>query len=301
MRKFIYTCCILSILIFPVTESEEVFADTQIQKGDTPTLSSIDDKMNVLIQNISDNFLPLSDKLMRAQGTIGGNQMPVKDFQAALLDASNVYVQARSWIVSSRTQMVVSPRDEMDVTRSTLLDYDRKTFGTVYQQIQQQVDNNNKEQVLQLLRTLQEGLQGNEKNVKNLLAKITSFNNDLLAKSRKLKSDLVPVHSFLVTAQATWPYLLPLYAGLLYLTDDMNDNLYQDVGISYTVDSTLARPVSELEKSVMAISDIWNELDSTLVSTAAEVQRASQVNPVFIKARLQTVQKLWKSLLKPVS
>jgi len=287
--------------MLPLATSEKVFAEDQIQTRDAPTLSSIEENMNVIVQHISDIFLPLSDKLMLAQSKVGGNQMPVKDFETALQDASNVYVQSREWIVSSRNMGITSPKDEIETTRSTLLDYDRKTFDTVYQQIQQQVDNNNKEQVLQLLQTLQEGLQGKETNVKNLLTKIISFNNDLLEKSRKLKSDLVPVHSFLVTAQPTWPFLLPVYADLLYFTDDMNDNLYQDVGISYTVGSTLVRPVSELEKDVTAIFDIWNELDATLVSTVAEVQRASQVNPVFIKARLQTVQELWKSLLKPVS
>ncbi|MGR6001757.1 hypothetical protein ACT7C7_29875 [Bacillus cereus] len=79
-----------------------------------------------------------------------------------------------------------------------------------------------------------------------------------------------------------------LHAQVLY------NHINMIIGNINGIDMDGSFALLSLLNSLEYINTNWNELDSMLSSIVDEVKHASQVDIVFIKSRLQTVQDLWK-------
>ncbi|PGA91459.1 HBL/NHE enterotoxin family protein [Bacillus toyonensis] len=289
MHRFVYMCCILSMLLWPMGVTGKVFAETNV-----PTV------MDGLVNHISDRYPAILNETDEAK------KAEISDLILSSIktNVENIYKQSQKW----KNSFV----GRLQQNRSQIVDYDH-TFDSLYAEIQQQIQEGNKQQVLQLLQTLQNDLREKEKNVSSFITDVEVFKSEMIEYARKLQNDMLPIHSrmevyraaiqdlenrlesepsakkrdriaeeMMVPSALLYDILEPLYNHLNFLIQDI-----------YGVND--GRFVIGWQVSLEEILVTWNSLDSMLSSIIDEVNHASQLNKIFMKGRLQAAQDLWKS------
>lgn len=289
MRKFIYICCILSMMLWSMGVAGKAFAEPNV-----PTV------MDGLVNHISDRYPIILNEIDGAKKA----EISVSTLSAIKTNVENIYKQSQKWKNCFEGKLYQN--------RSQIVDYDR-TFDSLYAEIQQQIQRGNKRQVLQLLQTLQGDLREKETNVSNFIANVGMFKSEMIAYARQLQNDMTPIHSRMEMYQTDiqnlekrlesepsaktrekiaeemmgpsallYDTLEPLYNHLDFLIQDIHGVNDGRLSIGWQV-------------SLEDILVTWNSLDSMLSSIIEEVSHASQLNTTFMKGRLQVAQDLWKS------
>ncbi|PGT50509.1 hypothetical protein COD86_30660 [Bacillus cereus] len=289
MRRFVYMCCILSMLLWPMGVTGKVFAESNV-----PTV------MDGLVNRISDRYPTILNE------TDGAKKAGISDSILSSIKANveNIYKQSQKWKNSFAGML--------QQNRFQIVDYDH-TFDSLYAEIQQQIQEGNKQQVLQLLQTLQNDLREKEINVSSFIANVGVFKSEMIEYARKLQNNMNPIYSrmegyrteiqdlekrlesessavirekiaeeMMVPSALLYDALEPLYNHLNFLIQDIhgvNEGRFL-IGWQVSLDEILVT---------------WNSLDSMLSSIIDEVNHASQLNTTFMKGRLQVAQDLWKS------
>ncbi|PEP95265.1 HBL/NHE enterotoxin family protein [Bacillus toyonensis] len=289
MFRFVYMCCILCMLLWPMGVTGKVFAETNV-----PTV------MDGLVNHISDRYPAILNE------TDGAKKAGISDstLSSIKINVENIYKQSQKWKNSFE--------GILHQNRSQIIDYDG-TFDSLYAEIQQQMQKGNKQQVLQLLQTLQKNLLEKEKNASDFITNVGVFKSEMVEYARKIQNDLNPIHSrmeayrteiqnlenqlehessaknreriaeeIMVPSALLYDRLEPLYNHLNFLIQDINGVNDGRLSIGWQV-------------SLEDILVTWNSLDSMLSSIIDQVEHASQLNTEFMQGRLQAVHDLWKS------
>ncbi|PEP85133.1 HBL/NHE enterotoxin family protein [Bacillus toyonensis] len=199
-------------------------------------------------------------------------------------------------------------------TRSQIIDYD-DTFDSLYTEIQQQIQRGNKQQVLQLLQTLQKNLFERKKNTRDFITSVEVFKSEMVEYARNIANDLKPIHSRMEAYRKEIQGIVAAVSSMSLseadrrkiiaeATREPSVLLYNILGPLYDHLTRLMQEVQGINDDRLSISwqvsldDIlvtWNSLDSMLSSVIDQVEHASQLNTEFMQGRLQAVHNLWKS------
>lgn len=289
MRKFVYICGILSMILLPIGVPGKVFAESNV-----PTV------MDGLVNHISDVYpIILSENEETKKAGISTSTMV-----SIKTNMRNIYKQSQKWKNFFEGTLLQ--------TRSQIVDYDQP-FENSYTEIQQLVKTDNKQRTLQLLQNLQEDLCVRKKKMSDFITHVGVFKSEMLEYSRKLKSDVNLIDSrmkmyrteirnleyrleseslaedreriaeeMMVPSALLYDTLEPLYNHLIFVIQDIEGINDGRLLIGWQV---------SLEDILMT----WDTLDSMLANIIDQVNHAAQLNTTFMKARLQSAYNLWKS------
>lgn len=287
IRKLVCFCCLTVSLLIPASQANRVFAESGI-----PTL------MDGVVNHIIDLHHSFTEKVEGARGT----NIPSTVLSSVIEHERIAYEQAQLW--------KDSVKGNMERIQNQILEYD-PTFNHLYEEMKQQVNNNDKQQLVQLLQTLQQDISNKKENVSAFITQIETLKETGAANSRQLKVDQAQINLCMDGYRTEINRLLDQLDKATstkereLLADQMMEpsaKLYDKLEPLYTSVSTLIQNVNGVNDGVLTIGwqisltemhTNWNLLDSTLTELMAQIKKAPNVNQAFISNRLNTIKDIW--------
>ncbi|MHB0803778.1 HBL/NHE enterotoxin family protein, partial [Bacillus thuringiensis] len=169
MRNIVSYCCVILCLLAPISQPSPVSAESGI-----PTV------MDGVVNHIIDLHQSFGEKVNGARGT---NLSPTV-LASLLTHETNVYEQAQLWKSSLK--------GNMDDMQQHIINYD-STFTNLYEDMQQHANANEKEQLVQLLQTLQLDISRMKGNIGTFISQIETLQSTATTNARDLQTDLAAI------------------------------------------------------------------------------------------------------------
>lgn len=172
----------------------------------------------------------------------------------------------------------------MQTTRKQILSYNI-LFQQKFNDIQQQIQNENKERILQILENVQSDITIQKQGVMEFLTAIQSFRNNVVISSRQLQNDCIPIQVIIDIEEEKQGY--PVIGENILL------NRVLDI-INYIngVNGGTVGLLNNLE----TMNTNWLTLEAKLQSLIQNIKDASDISMNFISADVQIVKENWENI-----
>ncbi|MGR5965119.1 HBL/NHE enterotoxin family protein [Bacillus cereus] len=168
--------------------------------------------------------------------------------------------------------------------RKQILSYNAP-FQQKYNDIQQQVQNKNKEKILKLLETIQSDIDIQKQGITEFLTAAKSFRNDVSAISRQLQDDRNSIQAIIDTEEEKQGYPV---IGENLLLNRIVDSINYINGVNGGTEGLL----SHLE----AMSTNWTILEAKLKILIQNIKDTSDINMNFISADMKVMKENWGNI-----
>ncbi|MEX0416772.1 HBL/NHE enterotoxin family protein [Bacillus sp. C30] len=287
IRKLVCLCCLTVSLLIPASQANRVFAESDI-----PTL------MDGVVNHIIDLHHSFTEKVNGARDT----NIPSTVLSSVTEHERIAYEQAQLW--------KNSVKGNMERIQNQILEYD-PTFNHLYEEMKQQVNINDKQQLVQLLQTLQQDISNKKENVSAFITQIETLKETGSSNSRQLQVDQAQINLCMDGYRTEIDRLLDQLDKATstkereLLADQMMEpsaKLYDKLEPLYNSVSTLIQNVNGVNNGVFTVGwqisltemhTNWNLLDSTLTELMEQIKKAPNVNQAFISKRLNTIKDIW--------
>ncbi|MGX5634160.1 HBL/NHE enterotoxin family protein [Bacillus thuringiensis] len=202
--------------------------------------------------------------------------IPTDILISVIKDVDNTGRLGKEWSVE------IAPH--MQTTRKQILSYNT-LFQQKFNDIQQQIQNENKERILQILETIQSDITIQKQGVMKFLTAIQSFRNNVVISSRQLQNDYIPIQVILDIEEEKQGY--PVIGENILL------NRVLDI-INYIngVNGGTVGLLNNLE----TMNTNWLTLEAKLQSLIQNIKDASDISMNFISADVQFVKENWENI-----
>ncbi|MBG9616693.1 HBL/NHE enterotoxin family protein [Bacillus cereus] len=270
IRKMLSYCLIAICIIISSFVSNP--ASAELIQGPISTI-------NALTNNLIYIHSTFADKISTARysGSLSENIL-----STATVAEFNIWTLAKDW------QYKIQPNFQESKTQ--IIEYNKTTFDNKLKNIQNQIEQNpaSKESIRNDLVSLNTDITAFKDNFAELITQIGGFKQSIAQNSQQLQTVNSQIQTAidgykLIDAKQKAAPAAVLYSHINTILN--NTNGPEPDG--YFVPLSMINSLESLNTNL-------NELDSMLSSLVEEVDHASQLNPTFMKARLQTVIELWK-------
>ncbi|HHQ2899454.1 TPA: HBL/NHE enterotoxin family protein [Bacillus cereus] len=202
--------------------------------------------------------------------------IPTNMLIPVIKDVDNTGRLGKEWSVE------IAPH--MQTTRKQILSYNI-LFQQKFNDIQQQIQNENKERILQILETVQSDITIQKQGVMKFLTAIQSFRNNVVISSRQLQNDCIPIQVIIDIEEEKQGY--PVIGENILL------NRVLDI-INYIngVNGGTVGLLNNLE----TMNTNWLTLEAKLQSLIQNIKDASDISMNFISADVQIVKENWENI-----
>ncbi|MED2777890.1 HBL/NHE enterotoxin family protein [Bacillus thuringiensis] len=202
--------------------------------------------------------------------------IPTDILISVIKDVDNTGRLGKEWSVE------IAPH--MQTTRKQILSYNT-LFQQKFNDIQQQLQNENKERILQILETIQSDITIQKQGVMKFLTAIQSFRNNVVISSRQLQNDYIPIQVIIDIEEEKQGYSVIgeniLFNRVLGIINYINGVNGGTVGL-----------LNNLE----IMNTNWLTLEAKLQSLIQNIKDASDISMNFISADVQFVKENWENI-----
>ncbi|MCD2338367.1 HBL/NHE enterotoxin family protein [Bacillus cereus] len=168
--------------------------------------------------------------------------------------------------------------------RKQILSYNA-SFQQKYNELQEQVQNKNKEKILKLLETIQSDIDIQKQGVTEFLTVAKSFRNDVSAISRQLQDDRNSIQVIIDMEEEKQGYPV---IGENLLLNRIVDSINYINGVNGGTEGLL----SHLE----AMSTNWTILEAKLKTLIQNIKDTSDINMNYISADMKVMKENWDNI-----
>lgn len=203
-------------------------------------------------------------------------RIPTDILISVIKDVDNTGRLGKEWSVE------IAPH--MQTTRKQILSYNT-LFQQKFNDIQQQLQNENKERILQILETIQSDITIQKQGVMKFLTAIQSFRNNVVISSRQLQNDYIPIQVIIDIEEEKQGYSV--------IGENILLNRVLDI-INYIngVNGGTVGLLNNLE----VMNTNWLTLEAKLQSLIQNIKDASDISMNFISADVQFVKENWENI-----
>ncbi|HDR7762207.1 TPA: HBL/NHE enterotoxin family protein [Bacillus cereus] len=184
--------------------------------------------------------------------------------------------------LGKRWYIEVAPH--MKNKRKQILSYNA-SFQQKYNDLQEQVQNKNKEKILKLLETIQSDIDIQKRGVTEFLTVAKSFRNDVSAISRQLQDDRNSIQVIIDMEEEKQGYPV---IGENLLLNRIVDSINYINGVNGGTEGLL----SHLE----AMSTNWTILEAKLKTLIQNIKDTSDINMNYISADMKVMKENWDNI-----
>ncbi|MCU4734292.1 alpha-helical pore-forming toxin family protein [Bacillus cereus] len=184
--------------------------------------------------------------------------------------------------LGKRWYIEVAPH--MKNKRKQILSYNA-SFQQKYNELQEQVQNKNKEKILKLLETIQSDIDIQKQGVTEFLTVAKSFRNDVSAISRQLQDDRNSIQVIIDMEEEKQGYPV---IGENLLLNRIVDSINYINGVNGGTEGLL----SHLE----AMSTNWTILEAKLKTLIQNIKDTSDINMNYISADMKVMKENWDNI-----